>query len=586
MRPRVASGLARIAFERGALLGLVVLVTYVWLAPAHIVAGDNAEFSTLGAIGGRAHPSGYPLYVLWLRAWSWLPLGSAAHVANVVTAVLGAGAVIVLHAACCAWGARASAATIACALFAAAPMVLRAHTEADVFALNSLAAAAVLLFAAPEGPTRGTRRTLLLGLVAGLGLANNLTVGLLGPIGLWGVVRGAREAGGWLAPLGAAAIAFVAGLLPYAYLFVAPDAASWGTVTSAGELVDVVLRKNYGYTSHLPGGGSIGIGASLVAHASLIGRTWLWLPALAGLGMLGVRIARGTDRVPWALLAASWLLCGPLFATQIGLELNGFGLYMGGRMQILSAVVLAIPIAAAFDTLATRTRDLAPRTVAIASIVVFATLTAVALPALSRQHSRAVESGVTNLLGAMPPNAVVIGNSDDLYFGTQYAQLVLGLRPDVVLISWDLCKLPWYRERLARRGIVIDPYAPGDAQPSVLVARQILATGRPLFVDIRLGHILSSFTTYPHGTVFRVLPPGAHQLPLDAILSLNKELFAGFDLDYPRPGLEDGFPSGVHGRYAQTWAILARALREARRPDEAKAAADLARELGPQLDVK
>src|SRR5436853_7877150 len=86
----VRSRLARIAFERGALLGLAVLIAYVWLAPTHVVAGDNAEFATLGAVGGRAHPSGYPLYVLWLRAWSYLPLGSAAERANVATALLSA----------------------------------------------------------------------------------------------------------------------------------------------------------------------------------------------------------------------------------------------------------------------------------------------------------------------------------------------------------------------------------------------------------------------------------------------------------------------------------------------------------------
>jgi hypothetical protein len=574
--------LARIAFERGALLGLVALAVYVWLAPAHIVAGDNAEFSTLAALGGRAHPSGYPLYVLWLRAWSWLPM-SAAHAASVATALLAGIQVVVLHAACRAWGARPNAATVACAILAAAPIVLRVHTEADVFALNSLAASAILLVAAPEGPARGTRRAALLGLVAGLGLANNLTVALLAPIGIWGVVRGVREAPRAAPALTFALAAFVVGLLPYAYLFVAPDPASWGPVNSAGDLAAMVLRKDYGYTSHLPGAHSIPIADSLVAHAQLIGRTWLWLPALAGLVALGVRCARRPERWAWTALAASWLVCGPLFATQIGLETNGFGLYMGGRMQILSALVLAVPIASAFELIAERTRRaLSVRTASLAAVAGFAVLAAVALPALSRQHSRAVEAGITNMLGSLPPGAVVIADSDDLYFGTTYAQLVLGVRPDVVEISWDLVVLPWYRARLAARGIPLDPYAPGTEQPSIKVARQILALGRPLFADVRMGNILSAFKTYPHGTVFRVLPDGAKQLSLDEILALNKQLYAAFDLDYPRPRRMDGYPTGVHGRYASTWAILSRALTAAHRPDEAKAAAELAAALGAE----
>src|SRR5690606_19927221 len=51
------SRLANFAFERGGLIALATLVLYVWLAPPHIVDGDNAEFATLGTLGGVAHPS-------------------------------------------------------------------------------------------------------------------------------------------------------------------------------------------------------------------------------------------------------------------------------------------------------------------------------------------------------------------------------------------------------------------------------------------------------------------------------------------------------------------------------------------------
>ncbi len=89
---------------------------YLWIAPTTILGGDNAEFVTLGTIGGVAHPSGYPLYCLWLRAWSWLPVASPAHATALATALLGIAAVVVLHAACRAWGARPLAATASVAL--------------------------------------------------------------------------------------------------------------------------------------------------------------------------------------------------------------------------------------------------------------------------------------------------------------------------------------------------------------------------------------------------------------------------------------------------------------------------------------
>ena len=57
----------------------------------------------------------------------------------------------------------------------------------------------------------------VLGLVAGLGLCDHVTCALLAPVGILGVVRGAREARA--VPAVALAVAgFVIGLLPYAYL--------------------------------------------------------------------------------------------------------------------------------------------------------------------------------------------------------------------------------------------------------------------------------------------------------------------------------------------------------------------------------
>src|SRR5262249_15743297 len=58
--------------ERSWWFGLFATAVYAAFASPYVVAPDNAEFATLGALGGVAHPSGYPLYVLWLRAWSWL----------------------------------------------------------------------------------------------------------------------------------------------------------------------------------------------------------------------------------------------------------------------------------------------------------------------------------------------------------------------------------------------------------------------------------------------------------------------------------------------------------------------------------
>lgn len=564
------------AFDRGFALGLVVLVVYLWLAPAHIVAADNAEFATLGEVGGRAHPSGYPLYVLILRATSWLPL-DAAHRASVVTALLGAIAVVVLHAACRAWGARPSAASTAVAIFAAAPIVLRVHTEADVFALNSLVAALILWLVAARGPTTGIARCTLLGLVAGLGLANNLTVGLLAPIGLHGVIRGIREGAGLRGAL-AAAGAFALGLLPYVYLPIAPDAASWAPIRSAGDLVATVLRRDYGYVSHLPGGATVPATTSLGAHALLVGRTWLWLPALLGLAALVLRAARSDERWAWRMLAASWLLAGPVFASQLGVDPDGIGGYVGGRMQILGALVLAVPIASAFELIAERAnRPLAPALATGVVVAGFAALTVVALPRLARVHSPAVETGARAMLAPLPPFAIAVVSSEDECFGGRYLQLVEGVRPDVALVCWPLVTRAWYVGRLALPGLAISP----GGLASVAQAEALLATGRPLVVDRAQTQLVTDLPSYPLGTLQRVLPRGGALPSAAAVLEANRAAYAAIDLDYPHPDRDDDFAAMAHRRYAATWRIIANGLAAAGDRDGSSTASEFSRQLAP-----
>src|SRR5205823_6579427 len=138
-----------------------------------------------------------------------------------------------------AWGARPAAATAAAAMFAVAPVVLRVHAVAEVFALNDLVVALVLWLAAANGPLRGYRRAAVLGLVAGLGICDHLTCVLVAPIGVLGVVRAVREARP--AAIAVAAGAFALGLLPYAYLLAAPDTAmSWGKVSGFGDLIAMI----------------------------------------------------------------------------------------------------------------------------------------------------------------------------------------------------------------------------------------------------------------------------------------------------------------------------------------------------------
>jgi hypothetical protein len=561
-----------VAFERGGLIALATLVLYVWIAPTHIVDGDNAEFATLGLVGGVAHPSGYPLYLIWLQLTSWLPGESPAHTAAIATAILGAAQVLALHAACRAWGARATAASIAVAIFAAGPVVLRIQTEAEVFALNGLAVATVLWLAAAQGPLRGVWRVAVLGLVAGLGLSNHLTCVLLAPVGILGVVRGMRETRvPNVALIGIAVAGLVVGLTPYLYLLATPETPiSWGRLEDVTGLVRHFLRSDYGGASQFsPHGTDVAVMTSWAALAMTIGRAWLWLPLGLGLGALGYHLVRPRgpeSRWSWALLGAVILVSGPLLASRFNVEPVGVGLYVCQRFHILPALVLAIPVAVGFGHVGAglqgRSASKALRSNAIGNMfaaVVLIAAVGLSLPHILRMHSPAVELGLKNTLRSLPPNAVVIGTSDLSHFGNGYLQVALGMRPDVTSIAWPQIPSLAYRERLARRsGISIVPTAEGVQ--SVAVAEQILATGRPLFIDPFGGNIAKAFPSYPYGVLFRVLPKGQAPPPILEVFAINQNLFKGFDLGYRFPGLHDEHATELHFMYARVWQIIAQGL--------------------------
>jgi hypothetical protein len=567
--------------DRGGLLALLSAVVYIAVASPAIADGDNAELVTLGRIGGVAHPSGYPLYLVWLRVTAWLPGSTAASTAAIATALLATAQVLVLHAACRAWGARPLAATIAVAIYAGAPTVLRYHSEAEVFALNGLVVATILWLAAGGGPVRGTSRAIALALVAGLGMANHMSCTLLAPVGLVGVVRGIRESRARALACGGAMVALVVGLAPYAYLAVTSgSSAAWGPVSSFDDLIGTITRRDYGGVGAFAAvAGDTSVAANFAAFASTLARTWLWLPALAGIGAFVWRIVRPGQRTDWIALTASWLVAGPLVVASFNIPPEQLGLYICQRFYLLPSLLLAIPVAVAID--AALARISVRPVLQWAAPLVFIAAAATSLGYLGRVRTTAVELSARNLLRSLPANAVVITRSDDMFYAPIYLQETEGERPDVAIVSWWLLAHPWYRQRLAERGLVLDPYAPTPGPFGRRIATQVFAMRRPLFTELDEPRV-AMFDSAPYGIVAQVYPPGTPRPSIDEIAMTNRTVFSAFDLSDPKPGVDDEYPTAVHSRYGFTWVVIAKAFAAAGRPDDAKAAIAVAREIGPQ----
>ena len=146
------------------------------------------------------------------------------------------------------------------------------------------------------------------------------------------------------------------------------------------------------------------------------------------------------------------------------------------------------------------------------------------------------------------------------------------------MVCAGLLPLAWYRAGWADHGLAL------PASAGARLAEALAHTGRPAFVDPRLTGVAAAVPGYPFGVLRRLLPPTAAPPPASEIAAQNRELYRAFDLDYPRPGPDDGYPTAVHHRYADAWVAIAGLLAAAGDRDAARDALAVARSLLPTPD--
>jgi hypothetical protein len=245
---------------------LLVAIVPVYLLTLGQTVGtaDTFEFQVVVPKLGIVHPTGYPLYLLLAKAFTYLPLSSAAWRVNLASAFFGFMAVCLLFWLVWRLLRRPVPALLAALVFGITPTFWSQAIEAEVYTLHALIVSAALLLMReigdwtlgaggretnqvddspdvraqiPEGKqsSGSVRRlrqflgqpfgqTVLLALVLGLGLANHLTTVILLPAAVLTIAFSYRKGRYLEAPvrgIKAAALitgAFLLPLLLYAYL--------------------------------------------------------------------------------------------------------------------------------------------------------------------------------------------------------------------------------------------------------------------------------------------------------------------------------------------------------------------------------
>jgi len=432
----------------GLLAALAAFVLYLaTLAPTVLYYDypdmrDSVALQIKAYVLGIPDVTGYPTYTMLAHLFTYLPFGDPAYRVNLASATFGAVAIFLFYLVCRRLTRRISPSLAAALLFALSETFWSQAVIAEVYTLNALFVAAIVLVLLVWRDERRDRYLLLAAFLTGLSLTHHLTSGLLLPASLLFVLLVDRRK--LLQPklvFGGAGL-FLLGLLPYLYL---PARASM-EATSRAVSVDPTLvvqdPSTFGGFFDLLTGGDFRGAMFAFGPTELPGRFVYYLgylseqfhPGFLAVALLGVAYLLAKDRAALALLGSLYL--GWLF---YALEYDIADVYY---QFIPTYLVLAVFVAAGLAALlrgaehlvAGRSARARAAAVSVASaVVVLAPLVGVGetYAAVDRSEDYKGRGMLEAVVEKAEPDATVIHHRSPLW----YMNLVEERRKDIKLLA-------------------------------------------------------------------------------------------------------------------------------------------------------
>jgi len=515
------SSLPRLAVARPALFlrweriipwiaGAVALVIYAFTAAPGLTwahhGADGGDLIAATMTWGVPHPSGYPTYVLLARLFAVLPLGPLARRFNLFSAVMAALASALMgvfmrrvitrdvdDARQPSWWPTCVGA-IGALTFALAPAVWSQALIAEVYTLH-LALLAGLLVLATASSKLTPSHSLVLGILAGVGLGDHLTLALALPgvaILCWSRLdKRGRVAG---------AVGMTLGLSVYAYVPLAARGhppVNWGDATTLSRfwwLVSGHLYHRYALAASWPQVaqrllaaiglwrdqfGLLGVAMTFLGiYAWIEGRRWRLLAGMGSIWLLALGYAATYDTadsmlylLPCYLVGAMWVVTGADWLARVGVAEGG--LRPRWVYLLMAALLVAIP----------------------ASRVVGS------YEALDLSDDREAEIWLSETLTTLPEGAVLLTVEDHHTFSLWYAQYAQKRRPDLLIVDADLYVEPWYRTQVWH-------WAARESNPPDTVAALIdtLSDQGPVYVGTNRLDLAQRYRLTREGPVWRLAP--------------------------------------------------------------------------------
>ncbi len=172
---------ARPDFWIGVALGAAALVLYLRTMPPTVLDGDSGEYQYMAYILGVPHSTGYPLYILLAKLFTFLPIRDVAYRVNLFSITLAALTAPLVY-----WAARRVMrervpALLATIIFAVTPSMWGGAIVAKTYALHLFLGVFALFLALRWHQDHDVRDFYWLALVFGLALTNHRIILFLAP---------------------------------------------------------------------------------------------------------------------------------------------------------------------------------------------------------------------------------------------------------------------------------------------------------------------------------------------------------------------------------------------------------------------
>ncbi len=429
------------------------------MMPPTVSDGDNAEFQYMAYILGVPHSTGYPLYILLAKLFTFLPVGDVAYRVTLFSVVTGALTAPIVYAIALRLIRRRVSAFLAALILLVTPSMWGGAIETKAYALHLFLGVLAILFALRWLEDGKARDFFALAFVYGLNLTNHPTIRFLAPALLLVVWFARARFAGHRALLAHAALLVLVPLVLYAYipiranqLIAQQDPQNWALYTRSDAMLKGTVTAYYNNTpqgfinliSGLDNSYKIGF-KSEEEETTRVNRAGTLLLEQFGVvgiafAIFGARVSFRRDRRAFALLAA------------IAAGMGGIALYLRGISTVyyfsLFYFVLAIWIGFGIDALwqgANRVRAASTSRLThtlthpytLFAVLLLLPLTALVAHINELDQSRyydARDFARAALADNLLPDAVVIAPWE-VSQPMRYFQFVESVRPDLLIVN-------------------------------------------------------------------------------------------------------------------------------------------------------